>query len=440
MSRRPPRNPVGANRYGQLGFLTDEVRVRSWARANVGGLPRTYWYLWTGLLINKVGGFGVLFLSLYLVDARGLDATAAGFVVGLNGLGGAAGVLAGGVLADRWGRRRTLLASHAAAATLMFTLAFVSWVPAIAAISCLLGSAQMMAGPALVAAIVDVVPERDRTRAFNLQFWAFNLGAAAASLLAGLLAESGFTLLFVADGAATLVTFLVFVLRVPETLPRQGAPAVTQRGLHTVLTDRTFLLFVGLTLLLAVLSAQTATILPLAMKQDHLPPSAFGGLMAFAGALIVAGQLFVPRLIGTRNKPGVLAAANTLLAVGYGLLAFADILPVYVVAATIWTVGSMLAAPPNAATIAALSPTELRGRYQGVFYLTFPVAGFIAPALGGAGLQRLGDGVWLIGGALGLVAAAGHLLTGPARERRAAALNPVPRETRALCVRGAAPE
>jgi MFS family permease len=269
------------------------------------------------------------------------------------------------------------------------------------------------------------VPETDRTRAFNLQFWAFNLGTAAASLLAGLLAEVGFTLLFVVDGTATLIAFLVFALRVPETLPTRSPPIVPatstvpdRRGLRTALTDRIFLLFVGLTLLLAVLSAQTATILPLAMKQDHLRPSAYGGLMAFAGALIVAGQLFVPRLIGTRGKAGVLATANTLLAVGYGLVAVADVLPVYVLAATIWTMGSMLAAPPNAAIVAELSPTGLRGRYQGVFYLTFPVAGFIAPALGGVGLQRLGDWHWVICGALGVVAAAGHLLTGPARDRR----------------------
>jgi MFS family permease len=399
--------------------------VRGWVRANLGGLPGTYWYLWTGMLVNKVGGFGILFLSLYLVVARGLDPATAGAVVGLNGLGGAAGVLAGGVLADHWGRRRTLLACHAAAAALMLTLAFVSWLPAIAAISCLLGAAQAMAGPALVAAIVDVVPGRDRTRAFNLQFWAFNLGTAAASLLAGLLAEASFTLLFAVDGIATFATFLVFFFRLPETLPKRAAPpgaAPERRGLRTALTDRIFLVFVGLTLMMAVLTTQSSTILPLAMKHDHLGPSAYGGLMAYAGALIVAGQLFVPRLITTHGKAGVLAVANALLAAGFALVALADAVPLYVGAATIWTAGSMLAAPPNAAIIAELSPAGLRGRYQGVFYLTFPLAGFIAPALGGVGLQRLGDLHWVICGAVGALAAGGHLLAGPARERRVRAL------------------
>jgi hypothetical protein len=35
-----------------------------------------------------------------------------------------------------------------------------------------------MPGPAFVAAIIDLVPAERRSRAFNLQFWAFNLGAA----------------------------------------------------------------------------------------------------------------------------------------------------------------------------------------------------------------------------------------------------------------------
>jgi MFS family permease len=394
--------------------------VRDWYRANVGGLPGTYWYLWAGMLINRVGGFAVLFLSLYLTSARGLSPAVTGLVVGAHGAGGAIGVLLGGVLADRWGRRSTLLSCHLAAAGLMFALAFTHQLPLIVVVTALIGLSQSMAGPAFVAAIVDVVPEPDRTRAFNLQFWAFNLGVAGASLIAGLVAEVSFTLLFVLDATATLITLVILLLRVPETMT--VSPPRDAGGLRTPLTDRAFVTFVGLTFVMAALTTQTATILPLAMHGDGLRPSAYGAVTAFAGTLIVVGQLFVPRLIGLHVKGHVLALATAVFGIGIGVVGVADALPAYLIAATVWTAGSMLAAPPNAAIIAELSPAQLRGRYQGVFYLVFPAAGFVAPAVGGWSLQHLGNWHWALCGLAGLLAGLGHLLASPSRERRVAAI------------------
>ncbi|MFV2113281.1 MFS transporter [Micromonospora sp. LOL_025] len=464
--------------------------LRRWLDDTAGGLPATFWYLWAGLLINRAGAFAMLFLSLYLTGARGASEALTGTIVGAYGLGGAGGVLLGGVLADRWGRRSTLLAAHLATATLMVGLAFSRHLVMIAALAALVGVAHSMPSPAFVAAIVDVVPKRRRSRAFNLQFWAFNLGMAVASLLAGLLAEASFVALFLVDAAATVLAAAVIAWKVPETLPRRAAstpapildtsrsdrtegvqdlrpapdggggaaPRRTeaarqaegarqaevarraqvgrqteggrqteagrgrQPGLHTALTDRTFLTFVGLTFVLAVLTMQTSTIMPLAMRSDGLRPSAYGAVVALGGVLIVLGQLFVPRLIERHRKDRVLAVSTALLALGFATLAFADDVAVYLAAAVVWTVGQMLAAPPNAQINADLAPLELRARYQSVFYLAFPAASFVAPTLGGVSLQYLGDRHWLIVGGLGLLAAGCHLLAGPPRERRVAAL------------------
>ncbi|MEV4544996.1 MFS transporter [Micromonospora echinaurantiaca] len=437
--------------------------LRRWLDDTAGGLPATFWYLWAGLLINRAGAFAMLFLSLYLTSARSASEAVAGAVVGAYGAGGAAGVLLGGVLADRWGRRSTLLAAHLVTAALMVALAFSRHLVVIAVLAALVGVVHSMPSPAFVAAIVDVVPEQRRSRAFNLQFWAFNLGMAVASLLAGVLAEASFVALFLVDAAATLLAAVVIAWKVPETLPGRaarrapildssrstrtetvqdpgdGAPATAagrgrvggpvrpggrsrRPGLHTALTDRVFLVFVGLTFVLAVLTLQTSTIMPLAMRTDGLSPSAYGVVVALGGVLIVLGQLFVPRLIERHRKDHVLAVSTGLLALGFGALAYADDLPVYLGAAVVWTVGSMLAAPPNAQINADLAPPELRARYQSVFYLAFPAASFVAPTLGGVSLQYLGERHWLIVGGLGLLAAAGHLWAGPPRERRVAAL------------------
>ncbi|MCY1144811.1 MFS transporter [Actinoplanes sp. Pm04-4] len=427
--------------------------MRAWLRDTAGGLSATYWYLWTGLLINKVGGFAVLFLSLYLTSQRGAGTAQAGLIVGTYGIGGLLGTLAGGVLTDRWGRRRTLLVSHFATVAALALLAFTTPLPAIAALCALLGIAQSMAAPAFVAAIIDVTPAEKRSRAFNLQFWALNLGLAGASLLAGLLAQWSYQGLFLIDAACTLATGVLIAWKVPETLrpamfsptpsafstastdppasfssASDGTPAGTRKpatspgGLGTVLTDRIFLVFVGLTLIQALIYTQASTIVPLAMHADGLSPSAYGAVVALGGALIVVGQLFIPRLIDGRRKARVLALALLLNGAGFAALAIADHLALYLTAAVIWTLGSMLAAPPNAEINSELAPLALRGRYQAVFFLTFPAASFLAPSLGGAGLQYLGNAHWLVIGALGAAAAALHLMAGPPRERRVAAI------------------
>ena len=394
--------------------------LREWWRDAAGGLPATYWYLWTGLLINRVGGFAVLFLSLYLTVQRGASPALAGLIVGGYGLGGIAGTLLGGVLTDRWGRRSTLLAAHFGTAVLLAGLGVSTDLRLVAGLAVLLGIGQSMPSPAFVAAIIDVVPVERRSRAFNLQFWAFNLGLAGASLLAGLLAEWSYLGLFLIDAAATVLTGVLIAVKVPETLSRRPAVAVpgAGRGMRTVLADRIFLVFVGLTLLQALLYAQTSTIVPLAMSDDGLRPSAYGLVTALGGTLIVLGQLFVPRLIDRHRKDRVLAAALAVMAVGFVTLSVADRLGGYLLAATIWTVGSMLAAPPNAQINSELAPVELRGRYQVVFFLTFPAASFLAPALGGASLQAFGSAHWLIVAVVGVIAAGLHLAAGPSRERR----------------------
>ncbi|MCM4077201.1 MFS transporter [Actinoplanes sp. TRM88002] len=423
--------------------------MRAWLRDTAGGLSATYWYLWTGLLINKVGGFAVLFLSLYLTSQRGAGTAQAGLIVGTYGIGGLLGTLAGGVLTDRWGRRRTLLVSHFATVAALCLLAFNTQLAVIAALCALLGVAQSMAAPAFVAAIIDVTPADKRSRAFNLQFWALNLGLAGASLLAGLLAQWSYQALFLIDAGCTLATGVLIAWKVPETLRTLPPPSLSPSrsplpsplpspwpslvsssaqklrrggGLGTVLTDRIFLVFVGLTLLQALIYTQASTIVPLAMHADGLSPSAYGSVVALGGALIVLGQLFVPRLIDGRRKARVLALALLLNGAGFAVLALADHVALYLTAAVIWTVGSMLAAPPNAEINSELAPLALRGRYQAVFFLTFPAASFLAPSLGGAGLQYLGDAHWLVVGALGAVAAVLHLSAGPSRERRVAAI------------------
>jgi predicted MFS family arabinose efflux permease len=402
--------------------------VRTWARDTAGGLPAAFWYLWTGTLVNRLGSFVNIFLAIYLTQARGFTAAAAGLVVGLGGAGGAVGTLLGGVLADRWGRRPTLLTAHLGAATMMTLLGFTRPYLAIAGGVLLLGAFTEMVRPAFSAMMVDVVPDRDRLRAFSLNYWAINVGFACAAVLAGLAAQASYLALFVVDAATTVVTAAIVFLKVRETRPPRAAqsahPVIQGAGLRAVFGDRVFLPFVGVNLMIAFVFLQHSSTLPIAMSRDGLSPATFGWVIALNGVLIVGGQLFVPRLINGRAQSRVLALAGVIIGIGFGLTAFADAAPLYALTVLIWTMGEMLHSPSTSTLVARLSPAALRGRYQGVLSLSWSIAAFAAPTLGGLVQEHAGSrALWLGCGAVAVVAAGAHLVSGPARERRARALD-----------------
>ncbi|MFF4878312.1 MULTISPECIES: MFS transporter [unclassified Micromonospora] len=401
--------------------------MRSWFRDTTGGLPTTFWYLWSGTLINRLGSFVLVFLAIYLTQERGFSASQAGLVLGLWGVGGAIGTTAGGTLADRWGRRPTLLTAHVGAAAMMLGLGLARDLWAVALGALLLGMFAEAARPAFGAMMIDVVPAKDRLRAFSLNYWAINLGFACAAILAGLAAQANYLLLFVVDAATMLITALIIFVKVPETQQtgRTVTPAATaQRGaLRTILNDRVYLGFVALNLFAALVFLQHISMLPIAMGDDGLSPATYGSVIALNGVLIVVGQLFVPRLIRGRSRSHVLALAAVVMGVGFGLTAFAGTPWFYGLTVLIWTVGEMLNSPSNSTLIAELSPAELRGRYQGVFSLSWQIAGACAPILGGLVREHAGnDTLWFGCAAIGVLTAVAHLVSGPARERRATAL------------------
>lgn len=402
--------------------------MRSWFRETTGGLPATFWYLWAGTLVNRLGSFVLIFLAIYLTTERGFSQSQAGLVIGMFGAGSAAGVTIGGVLADRWGRRPSLLMAHLGAATMLVALGFARDRWAITAAAFGLGFFMDATRPAFQAMMVDVVPVKDRLRAFTLNYWAINLGFACAAVLAGLAARADYLVLFLVDASTTLVTAGIVFLKVrdvrrPQGFARRTSATVPTTGLSAVFGDRVFMVFVLLNLLSAMVFLQHLSMLPIAMGEDGIAPSTYGTVIALNGVLIVAGQLFVPRLLQGRSRSHTLALATTVMGVGFGLTAVAGNAWMYAATVLIWTVGEMLNSPSNATLIGELSPADARGRYQGVFSLSWSVAGFAAPIAGGFVLQHAGNAaLWLGCAGIGGVVAVGHLLSGPARERRAAAL------------------
>lgn len=397
--------------------------VRTRVATAVGELPATYWLLWVGTLINRLGGFVAPFLSLYLTGDRGVPVARAAFVVSLFGAGSFVGRIAGGELSDRFGRRPVLLTSFLVTPAVILLVGLARPLAWIAAGTVLLGFFTDLYRPAVSAAIADIVAPERRVRAFGYLYWAINLGAAIAPVLGGVMAHRTYFLLFAGDAATTLAFGLIVLARLPETQPEQARQSRT--GVHVPVSrlgllarQPILLMFAGLTFLFGMVYAQSSSTLPVAMLRHGVGPSGYGLVISLNGLLIVLLGLAGGRTAERWPRFPAIALANLLLGVGFGLAALGGSLGLYSLSVVIWTLGEIVNASVAPAVVADLATPEVQGLYQGVYGSAWGLAFFAGPAIGGLVYERFGNvAIWTACLAVGLVSAAGYLLLG----RRASA-------------------
>ncbi|MEU5714919.1 MFS transporter [Streptomyces sp. NPDC020403] len=397
--------------------------LRKAAHETLSGLPREFWWLWISTLVNRLGAFVATFMALYLTLDRGYSASYAGLVAALHGLGGVVSSLGAGVMTDRLGRRPTMLIAQLSTAVSVAVLGFMVHPAAIASMAFVVGMASNASRPAVQAMMADIVRPEDRVRAFSLNYWAINLGFAVSSAGAGFIAEYSYLAGFVGEAAMTLVCAVVVFLKVPESRPEEkprvaGVREPDDVRLGTVLRDGRFMGVVGLSFLVALIFQQGYVGLPVAMGTDGLSSSDYGTAVAVNGVLIVALQIPVTRFIQHRDPRRLLILSSLLAGYGFGLTAFAGSVGVYALTVSVWTLAEIVNAPTQTGIVVQLSPAHGRGRYQGMYTMSWSVAALIAPLMSGFVIDHYGA-AWLWGACavVGTIAAIGYWLLMRSLER-----------------------
>ena len=383
------------------------------------GLSRTYWMLWCGMLLNRLGGTIFLLLGLYLTRERGLTPELTGLIISLYAAGGLLAGPIGGSSADRLGRRPTLLVGTAGSGLLMLALGAARSTATIVVLAPVLGFFTDACRAPLQAAVADVVPPCDRARAYGLLYWAINLGFALAASFGGALAAHHFGLLFVID-ALTTFGYGAFVLwGVPETRPPPVLATASPRILDLPLGDAPFLRFVLIQMLLLLAFVQVLVTLPLDMRAHGIGMARIGVLLGVNGVFIVVGQPIALRLLRRFGHLQWLVAGAVLTGIGLGTNAFAGQRPtlVYLIAAALWTAGEIGVSSSAPALVADFAPAARRGAYQGTYQLAWAVASTVAPTLGSLVLARLGAPALWLGCFATCLAAAGLHLQSTARRQ-----------------------
>lgn len=374
--------------------------------------PRSLWILFAGIFLNRFGSFVSVFLVLYMIS-RGYTVVQAGEAVGAYGIGSLGASSFGGYLTDWLGRRYTIVLSMFSSAATMLVLSQAQTLPLIIILTGLAGMTAELYRPASSALLADLVLPEQRVTAFAWYRLAVNLGFAAGPTVAGLLASHSFLLVFTGDAVTSIAFGLLALLALPKSEKSSAARELEQAGLwETLRVDYRYLLFLLGSTLLAFVYFQHLSTFALQVQAYGFSSTVYGLLLSVNGTCIIILELPISSM--TRRLPTrpVIAVGWLLIALGFGLIAIAHTIALLILTVVIWTLGEMVHSPVSSAYVANLAPAHLRGRYQGTWGLTWSAGLIFGPVLGTLLFSWNAVELWLLCGALGLLAALLVLLSG----------------------------
>jgi len=298
--------------------------------------------------------------------------------------------LIGGVFADRYDRRRTLIVSQLIQMATSGTLAVLMYLQVVEiwhvlALSFITGCAQSFGGPAYQSLIPSLVDKKDLPNAVALNSIQFNvarvLGPLAFALTLSAFRRWGYDEPQAMNACFLLnsLSFLVVITTLMMLRVKHIPPANPGKMAEELRSGLSYVKHHGSLAALVVLAAATTflgfavlTFLPIfADKIFHEGAATYSHLLAFSGAGSIVGALIVAWL-GKFQKMGLTAL---LVQAVYGMLiiAFAVSRMLWLSDVLLFLTGAALMVVFSTVTslVQLIAPNEMRGRVMSIYMLAF---------------------------------------------------------------------
>jgi MFS family permease len=364
---------------------------------------------------NSVGD-GAFYAVSALFFTRVVGLSAAGVGLALT-IGWATGMLAGvplGMVADRWGARRTAVGLAVATAVALSGFLTIRSFPLFVVVVCAYAAAQSGLSSARQALLAGLVPPADRVAVrAHLQSTlnaGLAVGAGVGALALSVDSAPAYLAVFAADAVAFLASALV-LRRLPEVAPDGLPPAAGPR--LAVLRDRPYAV---LTLLNAIMYLNMPVLslgLPLWIVLRTDAPKPLAALLLIVNMLaVVLFQVRVARRVADLRSAArvagragwVLLAACVVYGLSGGSLGAQAAAAVLLTGAAVQVLGEMMHGAAAWEAGFALARAGRQGQYQGFYGMAPQIARMLGPVVVTALLIGWGTPGWLVLGGLFLVA------------------------------------
>jgi MFS family permease len=367
---------------------------------------------WIGACTSSIGTWMQIVAQNWLVVSLASDARRP-FLLGLDAFLQQLPIilfsLIGGVFADRYDRRRTLLTSQYIQMATSGTLALLMYFQVveiwhILLLSFITGVAQSFGGPAYQSLIPSLVDKKDLPNAVALNSIQFNVARVIGPLLFGATLTAfrsygysepqAMNACFLLNSLSFLVVInTLMMLRVKHIPPAstKGVRDELKGGITYVRQHESLGALIVLAAATTFLGFALLTFLPIfAQKIFHEGAATYSHLMAFSGAGSIVGALLVAWL-GKYRKMGLTALVVQAF---YGalIIAFALSRTLWISDILLFFTGATLMVVFSTVTslVQLIAPNEMRGRVMSIYMLAFRggmplgslVSGWLATSLG----------------------------------------------------------
>ena len=352
-------------------------------------LGRSMGVLLTGILLFHAGWYLLLpYFAILFTARRSLTPAEAGLVLAAQSLALLLGSAAGGVLADRAGRKRTLLAGLVLRTVGIGALGFPGTMTYYLAAAAVAGFGGGLYGPAAKVAIAVLAGERERTTAFALRGVAANIGVSLGPLAGAFLVRGTMLQLFgLAAGVHLVLGVLTWALLDEPLSRRQVAPA----AVLSLLSDVPYLVFSAVSGLTWALFTQLAISVPLFASRVLGLEASVGLLWTISSVVIILLQVIVTRRILAQLAPlTAMAIGALLIGAGLGLVGVAGPLWGFgglVAAVLVFIVGEMFLMPTVDTAVSLVARPGAEGAYFGIASVAWGLGEGLGNLSGGGLMQ-----------------------------------------------------
>ena len=396
---------------------------------------RNYRLFFYGQLVSLVGTWMQSVALGWLVYTITKSPTQIGVVTAVQFVPTLFGSVHGGLIADRFDKRKVLVFTQSALALQAVALATVVFagvatLPVLYILAFTQGMATTIDNPTRQAFVSEMVGPEDLTNAVGLNSAMFNTARILGPAVGGVLIDViGVGTCFALNAVSFVAVIAGLTMMRSSDLfasPRAGrGKGQLREGLRYSWEEPTLRLVLAMIALIGTLAMNFTVILPVVAKQVFHGTAGTYGIMS---SMLGLGALLGALVAASRSKPTTLLLGTAAAAFGVTMLgdALAPTLVLEMVALVATGAASITFMATANATVQLTSRAEMRGRVMSLYMLLFlgstPIGG---PIVGWIGERYGARWSLAVGGVSCLVAAAGTVpvLTRD-RRRRVEALSP----------------